>query len=208
MNDEAFARFETEAAEILGALKHLFREFERQLGEAVSAQRLSSSEARNEAADARALLRKLVKRVEETAGEQREALDMLRENWWFNIEENAKASGAGMAREFGKQIAAGLEERLRVLSGDVERVTRRLGWMTTLKWGTGIGLGIFLTILIGVYAFTPNTGDLSSQQAQAALAELVHCQVDKIQHVCIKLDDKPRLFKAADSTPIAVIRGL
>ena len=208
MNDQTVERFEAELTEVLSAMKQLFGEFERRLGEAVSAQRLSSSEARAEAADARATLRKLLKRVEETASEQREALDMLRENWWFNIEENAKASGAGMAREFGKQIAAGLEERLKVLSADVDRVTRRLGWVTTLKWGAGIGLGVFLTILIGVYAFTPQTGDLSSNQAQAALAELVPCQVEKAQHVCVKLDDKPRLSKWPGGPPIAVIRGM
>jgi hypothetical protein len=206
VNDDAITRFQAEAVETIASLKELFREFEKQLGETVSAQRLASSEARAEAADARATLRKLLKRVEETASEQREALDMLRENWWFNIEENAKASGAGMAREIGKQIAAGLEERLQVLGADVERVTRRLGWMTTLKWG--VGLGIFLTILIGTYAFTPRTGDLSSSQAQAALAELVPCQVEKAQHVCVKLDDKPRLSKWPGGPPIAVIRGM
>lgn len=208
MNDDAITRFQAEAVETIASLKELFREFEKQLGETVSAQRLASSEARAEAADARATLRKLLKRVEETASEQREALDMLRENWWFNIEENAKASGAGMAREFGKQIAAGLEDRLKILSADVDRVTRRLGWVTTLKWGAGIGLGIFLTILIGVYAFTPQTGDLSSNQAQAALAELVPCQVEKAQHVCVKLDDKPRLSRWPGGPPIAVVRGL
>lgn len=168
MNDEAFVRLEAEAAEILGALKHLFREFERQLGEAVSAQRLASSEARNEAADARALLRELVNRAEQTADDQHRALEMLREKWWFNIEENAKASGAGMAREFGKQIAAGLEERLRALSADVERVTRRLGWMTALKWGAGVGIGIFLTILVGIYAFTPHGRSLEQPGASGA----------------------------------------
>lgn len=208
MNDDAITRFQAEAVETIASLKELFREFEKQLGETVSAQRLASSEARAEAADARATLRKLLKRVEETASEQREALDMLRENWWFNIEENAKASGAGMAREFGKQIAAGLEERLKVLSADVDRVTRRLGWVTTLKWGAGIGLGIFLTILIGIYAFTPQVDGFTSDQAQAALAELAPCQVGKTQHICIKLDDKPQFSKGPSGTPIAVVRGL
>lgn len=208
MNDQTFTRLETEASEILGALKHLFREFERQLGETVSAQRLASSEARNEAAEARALLRKIVKRAEETADDQRQALEMLREKWWFNIEENAKASGAGLAREFGKQIAAGLEERLKALSADVELATRRLGWATALKWGAGIGVGIFLTILIGVYAFTPQVAGLTSDQAQAALSELTPCQVGKTQHICIKLDDKPQFSKGPSGTPIAVVRGL
>ena len=65
MNDQTVDRFEAELTEILGAMKQLFGEFERRLGEAVSAQRLASSEARAEAADARAILRKLVQRAED-----------------------------------------------------------------------------------------------------------------------------------------------
>ena len=208
MNDAAIERLEAEATEVLGAMKELFREFEKRLGEAVSAQRLASSEARAEAADARAILRKLVKRAEETADDQRQALEMLRENWWFNIEENAKASGAGMAQQFGEKIAAGLEKRLKALSADVERVTRRFHWITALKWGVGVGLGVVLVIALGVNALTPQADGLSSQQLRAAVAELVPCQVDKERHVCIKLDDKPQLARMPGGPPIAVVRGL
>ena len=208
MNDEAFARFETEAAEILGALKHLFREFERQLGEAVSAQRLASSEARNEAADVRALLRKLAKRAEETADGQRQALEMLRENWWFNIEENAKASGAEMALTFGEKIAEGLEKRLKVLGGRVDHVVKQFHWVTVAKWGTGIGIGIALTIWIAVSALTPHVSGLTDLEMRSALAELIPCQVDQERHVCIRLDDKPRFAKSPGGPPIAVVRGL
>jgi hypothetical protein len=208
MNDDAITRFQAEAVETIASLKELFREFEKQLGETVSAQRLVSSEARAEAADARATLRKLLKRVEETAHEQRAALEMLRENWWLNIEANAKASGAGMAREFGKQIAAGLEERLQVLAADVERVTRRFGWTTALKWGAGLAVAIIFIVVLGVNALTPQADGLSSSQARTALAELVPCQVERAQHVCIKLDDKPRLGKWPGGPPIAVVRGL
>ena len=208
MNDAAIERLEAEATEVLGAMKELFREFERRLGEAVSAQRLASSEARAEAADARAILRKLVKRAEETADDQRQALEMLRENWWFNIEENAKASGAGMAQEFGERIGAGLEKRLKALGADVERVTRRFQWVTALKWGAGVGLGIVLVIALGVNALTPQVDGLSSQQLRAAVAELVPCQVDKERHVCVKLGDRPQFAKGSGGPPIAVVRGL
>ena len=208
MNDAAIERLEAEATEVLGAMKELFREFEKRLGEAVSAQRLASSEARAEAADARAILRKLVKRAEETADEQRQALEMLRENWWFNIEENAKASGAGMAQEFGERIGAGLEKRLKALGADVERVTRRFQWVTALKWGAGVGLGIVLVIALGVNALTPQVNGLSSQQLRAAVAELVPCQVDKERHVCVKLGDRPQFAKGSRGPPIAVVRGL
>jgi hypothetical protein len=208
MNDAAIERLEAEATEVLGAMKELFREFEKRLGEAVSAQRLASSEARAEAADARAILRKLVKRAEETADDQRQALEMLRENWWFNIEENAKAAGAGMAQEFGERIGAGLEKRLKALGADVERVTRRFQWVTALKWGAGVGLGVAIVIALGVNALTPQVDGLSSQQLRAAVAELVPCQVEKERHVCVKLGDKPQLVKGPGGPPIAVVRGL
>lgn len=174
MNDAAIERLEAEATEVLGAMKELFREFEKRLGETVSAQRLASSEAAASAADARAVLRELLKRVEETADEQRQSLEMLRENWWFNIEQNAKASGAGMAQEFGEKIAA----------------------------------GIVIIVALGVNALTPRADGLSGKELQAAVAELVPCQVEKERHVCVRLDDKPRLSKLEGGTPIAVVRGL
>jgi hypothetical protein len=50
MSQQDLERLETEAAEMVGAMKDLFREFERHLGEIVSAQRMASSEARAEGA--------------------------------------------------------------------------------------------------------------------------------------------------------------
>ena len=207
MNDETLTRLEAEATEVLRTLKELFGEFERRLGEAVSAQRLASSEARTEAADARALLRKLVQRAEETANDQRAALDMLRENWWFNIEENAKASGAQMAVAFGEEIAAGLEKRLRVLSAEVERATRRFGWMTALKWGAGVAVGIVLTILIGVRAFTPGVDGLTRQQVRTAMVRIGPCTIKKESHVCVAVDPEEALRGKDDQTWM-VIRGM
>jgi hypothetical protein len=208
MNDHIVERFEAELTEVLSAMKQLFGEFERRLGEAVSAQRLSSSEARAEAADARALLRKLVERAEETADGQHEALAMLRENWWFNIEQNAKASGAGMAQEFGEKIAEGLEKRLKDLGGRVDRVVKQFHWVTALKWGAGIAAAIVFIVALGVNALTPQADGLSSKELQAAVAELVPCQFGKEPHICVRLDDKPRLSKLEGGTPMAVVRGL
>ena len=45
MNQQDLARLETEAAEIVGAMKDLFKEFENRLGALVSVQRMASSEA-------------------------------------------------------------------------------------------------------------------------------------------------------------------
>jgi hypothetical protein len=207
MNDETLTRLEAEATEVLRTLKELFGEFERRLGEAVSAQRLASSEARTEAADARALLRKLVQRAEETANDQRAALNMLRENWWLNIEENAKASGAQMAFAFGEEIAAGLEKRLQVLSVEVERATRRFGWMTALKWGAGVAAGIVLTILIGVRVFTPGVDGLTRQQVRTVMARIGPCTIGKESHVCVAVDPEESLRYKDDQTWMA-IRGM
>jgi hypothetical protein len=203
VNEQELVRLETDAAEVVGAAKELFKAFEERLGEVMASQRLASSEARNEAANARALLRKLVQRAEETASDQRAALDMLRENWWFNIEENAKASGAEMALTFGEKITEGLEQRLTRLTEDVERATRRFGWISALKWGTGIAFGIALSIAIGVWALVPSVEGLSHPQVRAAMARIVRCQVGKELHVCVQLDQKPVVAEG-----VAVVRGM
>lgn len=208
MNDETLGRLEAEAGEILRTAKELFGEFERRLGEALSAQRLANSEARNEAAEVQATLRQLVKLAEAAADAQREALEELSNRWWFYVEGEAKHTGADMARGFGEEIAAGLEKRLKGLGERVERVADRFGWMTALKWGAGIGVGIALTIATGVWALTPRVNGLTDNQVRAAIAQLTPCQVDKERHVCIKLDDKPRMSKLPGGTPIAVVREL
>ncbi len=207
MNDDTLGRFEVEAGEILRTAKELFAEFERRLGEAVSAQRLANSEARNEAAEVQATLRQLVKLAEAAADAQREALDELSNRWWFHVEGEAQETGAEMARGFGEEIAAGLEKRLKELGARVERVADRFGWVTAVKWGAGIGVGIVLTIAIGVWALTPRVKELTDNQVRAAIAQLVPCQVDKTRHVCVKLDDRPQLSKLPGGATISVVRG-
>ncbi|HEY6398860.1 MAG TPA: hypothetical protein VIX82_15540 [Solirubrobacteraceae bacterium] len=61
MNDPDIEHFEAQAAETIGAMRALFREFENRLGEVASAQRLANSEARTEATKARAALENLVR---------------------------------------------------------------------------------------------------------------------------------------------------
>ena len=208
MNDQTLGRLEAEAGEILRTAKELFGEFERRLGEAVSAQRLANSEARTEAAEVQTTLRQLVKLAEAAADAQREALDELSNKWWFYVEGEAQNTGADIARGFGEEIAAGLEKRLKTLGERVERATGRFQWTMALTWGIGIGLGVVLTIAIGVWAFTPRVDGLTDDQVRAAIAQLVPCQVDKTRHVCIKLDDRPRMSKLPGGAPLAVVRGL
>lgn len=113
-----------------------------------------------------------------------------------------------MARGFGEEIAAGLEKRLKVLGERVERATGRFQWTTALTWGIGIGLGMVLTIAIGVWAFTPKASGLTDNQVRAAIAQLVPCQVDRDRQVCIKLDNRPHMSKLPGGAPIAAVRGL
>jgi tetrahydromethanopterin S-methyltransferase subunit G len=208
MNDETLGRLEAEAGEMLRTAKELFGEFERRLGEAVSAQRLANSEARTEAAEVQVTLRQLVKLAEAAADAQREALDELSNRWWFYVEEEAQHTGADMARGFGEEIAAGLEKRLKDLGERVERATGRFRWTTALTWGIGIGLGMVLTIAIGVWAFIPRVSGLTDAQVRAAIAHLAPCQVDGERHVCIRLDDRPRMSKLSGGVPAAVVRDL
>src|SRR2546429_9889573 len=100
MNTPDIERFEAQAAETVGAMKALFREFEARLGEVVSAQRLASSEARNEAAKARGALEDLVRQANAIADAQRQAFTEVREGWRLHVAENSRAAGEEIARAF------------------------------------------------------------------------------------------------------------
>lgn len=208
MNDRALDRLEAEAAEIIGALKALFLEFDRRLGEVVSAQRLASSEARKEAADVRASLRELVTQAGATTSAQRQALKELRDGWQMHVEENSKSAGAELALTFGEEIAAGLEKKLVGMTEAVERATRRFEWMTTLKWAAGIAVAIVFTIALGVNAFTPQVDGLSDAKVRIALGQLTPCLIGTEHHTCVALDDKPILVKVRSDRTLAVVRGM
>ena len=74
MNPQDVARLETEAAEIVGAAKELFKEFENRLGEVVSVQRIAASESRAEGARAIQHLKELSLSARELVGTQRQLL--------------------------------------------------------------------------------------------------------------------------------------
>src|SRR5262249_49857283 len=138
MDENAISQLETELAEVLGAMKDLFREFEARLGEVVAAQRLANSEARNEGAKVRAALEELARSAKTIGEGQRQALTELRDGWRIHVADNSKAAGSEMAQKFGEGIAAGLERRLARMAEAVDRATWRFGWMSVLKWGGGI----------------------------------------------------------------------
>jgi len=200
--------FEAQAAQTVGEMKALFREFENRLGEVVSGQRLASSESRNEAAKARAALEELTRQANALVDGQRRALDEVRQGWRLHVAENSRAAGEEIARAFGAQIADGLKQQLQGMCSAVERATKRFRWTTTLTWTAGIGVAIVLTIGLGVWAVLPGAGGLPWPYLRVAAMRLQPCEVDRVIHVCAAVDDKQRMARSADGEPLVVIRGM
>ena len=107
MNQQDLERFETEVAEIVGAMKELFKEFEKRLGEVVSAQRVASSEARAEGAQLGKDLQELGRSARVLVGEQRDLLARIEREWQLRIDHNAQRAGEVQAQAFGESIARG-----------------------------------------------------------------------------------------------------
>ena len=80
MNQQDLARFETEVAEIGGAMKDLFKEFENRLGEVVSTQRMAR-EARAEGAQVAKDLHELRRSAQTLVIEQRDLLARIEREW-------------------------------------------------------------------------------------------------------------------------------
>jgi hypothetical protein len=112
MHQQELTRFETEAAEIVGAMKELFAEFEKRIGEVVSVQRVSASEARTEGAQATQHLQELARLSKALVDQQRSLLTRIEQDWQLHIDANAKRAGEAQAKAFGESIARGLQERL------------------------------------------------------------------------------------------------
>ena len=217
MNPQDLARLETEAAEIVGAVKELFKEFENRLGEVVSVQRIAASESRAEGARAVQQLKELALSARELVGTQRQLLTRIERDWQLHIDGNAQRAGEAQAKAFGESIAQGLHERLAELATRVEATTRRLSWKVVLGWALGIAIAIPLSISVGVQTFAPSVEKLSvagltPEQTSDALSRVVRCRVNKNDwhdwHVCIAVDDSPRLTKGSRGEALVVLRGM
>ena len=217
MNSQDRARLETEAAEIVGAMKELFKEFEKRLGEVVSMQRIAASESRAEGARATQQLRELTASAKELAGGQNQLLTRIEQDWQLRIDGNAQRAGEAQAKAFGESIAQGLHERLAELAIRVESTSRRLNWKVALGWALGMGLAIPLSINIGVQTFAPSVEKLSveglsPEQTNGALSRVVRCRINKSDwrdwHVCVAVDESPRLTKGSSGEALVVLRGM
>lgn len=201
-------RFEAQAAQTVGEMKALFGEFEARLGEVVSAQRLASSEARNEAAKARAALEELARQAKAMVDAQGRTLEEVRQGWRFHVAENSRAAGEEIARAFGVRIATGLCQKLEGMSTAVERATRRLEWTTVGKWTAGIATGVVMTIALGVWAMLPHAEGLSWSYVRAGATRLQPCEAKQEVHVCVVIDREAGMVKGVNGEALAVVRGM
>ncbi len=231
MDQQDVARFETEAAEIVGAMKELFKEFENRLGEVVSAQRVSASEARNEGAQAARQLQELTRLSKSLVDEQRNLLVRIEREWQLRIDGNAQRAGEAQAKAFGESIARGLQGRLAELASQVEVATRRYTWKSAWPWALGVAFAIPLTVAVCLNASSPHGSqptpeavalskpkvgssafaiNLSEAQAREALSKLSLCQVPKTLdwHACIEVDSPPRIGFGGVNGPRVAIRGM
>ncbi|HEY0341850.1 MAG TPA: hypothetical protein VGC34_13665 [Steroidobacteraceae bacterium] len=222
-----------QAAEIVGAMKDLFREFESRLGEIVSAQRIASSEARAEGAQVSKDLHELNRSARSLLNEQRDLVARLEREWQLRIDANAQRAGEAHAQAFGENITRGLQGQLEKLTADVKSATRRYTWRSSLQWALGIAIAIPLTVWVCVSAFLPHADPqvdksnggrpfmnksivglpavgLTAAQTREAVLKLSLCQVPKTSdwHVCIEVDNPPRIGLGALDKPRVVARGM
>lgn len=230
MNQQDLTRLETEAAEIVGAMKELFKEFENRIGEVVSVQRVSASEARNEGAQAAQRLQELTRLAKTLVDQQRNLFARIEQDWQLRIDSNAQRAGEAQAKAFGESIAQGLQTRLAELTSQVEVATRRYSWKAAWPWALGVAFAIPLTVAVCLSASTPRGGqpnpapvlskpnfgrsafavNLSETQAREALSKLSLCQAPKTLdwHACIEVDSPPRIGFGGNDRPRVVIRGM
>lgn len=230
MNQQDLERFETEAAEIVGAMKELFKEFEKRLGEVVSAQRLASSEARAEGAQVSKNLHEIGRSARTLVGEQRDLLARIEREWQLRIDHNAQRVGEAQAHAFGESIAQGLQEQLADFAADVKNSTRHFTWKSSLQWALGIAIAIPFTVAVCVNALLPHVEPtvqepvaakssagmpavmgLTTEQTREAVSKLSLCQLTRTYdwHPCIEVDIPPRMgLSTVDKPPRVAIRGM
>jgi HPt (histidine-containing phosphotransfer) domain-containing protein len=227
MNQQDLVRLETEAAEVVGAMRDLFREFERHLGEVVSAQRMAATEARAEGATVIKDIHELRTSAGILVREQRDLLARIEKEWQLRIDQTAQRAGEAQAQAFGESITRGLQAQITALGSEVKRATQAtqgFAWKTSLRWVLGIALAIPLTVSICVSALSPHDASfgeqagkavipnmaLTSAQTQEAVAKLSLCHVPRTDgwHVCVEAEDPPRVGFGEDDKARVVVRGM
>lgn len=121
-------------------MRDLFREFERHLGEVVSAQRMASTEARAEGATVIKDIHELRTSAGILAREQRDLVARIEKEWQLRIDQTAQRSGEAQAKAFGENITRGLQAQITALGAKVEHATQAtqvLAWKDIHSLGFG-----------------------------------------------------------------------
>ena len=231
MKQQDLTRLETEAAEVVGAMKELLKEFENRIGEVVHVHRISASEARTEGAQAAQRLYELTRNSKTLLDQQRDLVARIEQSWQLRIDSNAQRAGEVQAKAFGENIAQGLQARLAELASKVEVATGRYTWKSAWPWALGVAFAIPLTAAVCLNASSPRGNpsnaetpplskpnfsrpalavNLSEAQAREALSKLSLCQVPKTLdwHACIEVDSPPRIGFGGVNGPRVAVRGM
>src|SRR6185312_4798572 len=174
-------------------------------------------EASEALADTQIKLSKLLFEARQASDAMRAMQHELSRNWQMHVAENSKAAGRDMARAFGAEIAAGLEQRLEKLTVQAERATRRLTLRAAFPWVIGLAIAIPLIIGIALSALMPRPADpsilgLTADQTHDVLSRITLCSPHKSdireQHVCVATDDPPRLIRDPHDKAAVIARGM
>lgn len=208
MDQSGLDRFESQAAEIVGAAKGLFDEFEARLAQALNDQKLTNAQTRDDAVQLRKVLQEVVASSKAVVDAREREGNRIVQEWKTLFQDLARKAGQEQAQAFGESLSAGLRKDISALSKATQQATGRLQWSSIVSWAVGVALAIPLTIAIGVWALLPSVEGVEPWRVQIAMQRLERCEVAGKVRLCIAVDDKPLLLKGASGQPVTAVRGL
>ncbi len=208
MNQAELDRFESQAAEIVGAAKGLFNEFESRLAQALNEQKLTNAQARDDAIQLQKVLKDVVASSKLVVDAREREAARIVEEWKGLFQDLARKAGAAQAQAFGESLSVGLRSDIDALSRATKQATGRLWWSSIVSWAIGIALAIPLTIALGVWALLPTVEGVDPWRVQIAMQWMQPCEVAGKQRLCIAVDDKPQTVPSGHGYPLVPIRSL
>lgn len=208
MDQAELDRFESQAAEIVGAAKGLFDEFEARLAQALNEQKLTNAQTRDDAVQLRKVLQEVVASSKAVVDSREREANRIVQEWKTLFQDLARKAGQEQAQAFGESLSAGLRNDIAVLSKATKQATGRLQWSSILSWAVGVALAIPLTIALGVWALLPSVDGVEPWRVQIAMQWLQPCEVAGKPRLCIAVDDKPRIMPNGNGIPVVPVRSL
>jgi hypothetical protein len=197
-----------ELAEVAGIAKALFTEFEIRLGEVMATQRIANQEMQQALAKSSSTLTDLLAAAKATVEWARQTQTEVQGRWPLEVTGAIKVSGREIAREFATELTQGVAQQVADLTDVIQTTISHFNWTNALKWSLGFALAVALSIAIGVSALLPNIPGLDPLSTRSAMARAQPCQVGDETHVCVLVEDLPRVVKGQDGRKMVVIRGL